>query len=158
MQNSSAGILMKSLKNKPQRGHSDFVWLSLRIDKLRLLCSVVVPLLVQGCDRQHSENCTVKLITGKSAKHLPPSILALRVLSITSVGQTNCIICKINPISKLGEAWWAQEDRTTSSTTQAPACLMEVFVRLKLCRIALIKYNYNCWLQSGGHSLSEISR
>lgn len=104
MQNSSAGILMKSLKNKPQRGHSDFVWLSLRIDKLRLLCSVVVPLLVQGCDRQHSENCTVKLITGKSAKHLPPSILALRVLSITSVGQTNCIICKINPISKLGEA------------------------------------------------------
>lgn len=43
MQNSSAGILMKSLKNKPQRGHSDFVWLTLRIDKLFALFSGRAP-------------------------------------------------------------------------------------------------------------------
>lgn len=140
MWSSSAGILTKSLKKQTLKRP---FWFCLA--HTNRVCSVLWS--CPSSDSNHSENRTEKLITEKSTMYSPPFIPHTWCSINYSCMLKKCITCTINPVSKPGEAGWAQEHKTSSSDYTS-SYLMQIFVRPKLCRIALM-------LQSG---LSEISR
>lgn len=159
MQNSSAGILMKSLKKQtPKRPF----WFCLAHTADRRAVFALLsgrappgaglwqPLLWEPhCEINYREKCWAF-----ASLHF----LHLMFYRLLRYAKQSASFVKYILFPN-----WERHDRHRNTepplpTTQAPACLMEIFVRLKLCRIALMNYDCKCSLQSGGHSLSEISR